>query len=84
MKTRFRGIYTCEEFFQALFDERQKFRDHGIKFIRGATLYYTPVDEYGDPVTPVHKNGEPMHGWSSDGPYRSAADIYDPPGGRKP
>ena len=27
MKTAFRGIYTVEEFFQALFEEREKFRE---------------------------------------------------------
>ncbi len=77
MKISFRGIYTLEEFFQALFDERQKLRDLGISHIRSGYLYYSPVDKFGDPVTLHHKNGQPMKGWTSDGPYQSAADRYD-------
>jgi len=76
MKVRFRGIYTLDEFFQAVYEERQKFEEHGIKHIRSASLYYTPVDEYGDPIQPAHKNGEPIESWNSDGPYRSAAQDF--------
>ena len=77
MQIAFRGLYTLNEFFQALFEERQKLRDLGISHIRSGHLYYTPVDKFGDPVTPKHKNGQPMKGWTSDGPYQSAADRYD-------
>lgn len=77
MKITFRGVYTLSEFFQALYQERHKLEDLGITHVRGAALYYQPVDEYGDPVSPRHPNGQPIQGWNSKGPYRSAAQEYD-------
>ena len=76
MRIQFRGIYSVEEFFQAFLEERERFRALGIKHIRGASLYYQPVDQYGDPVTPHHRNGDPVQGWTHNGPYRSAADYF--------
>ena len=76
MKVRFRGQYTLDEFFQALYDERAKFEEHGIEYIRSASLYYTPVDEYGEPVQLMCKRGEPLEGWTTDGPYPCAAKDF--------
>lgn len=76
MRVQFRGIYTIDEFFQAFMEEREKFKELGIKHIRGASLYYQPVDEYGDPASPRHHNGDPIDGWSHKGPYRSAAKDF--------
>jgi len=76
MKVRFRGIYTLDEFFQAVYEQRRTFEDHGIEYIRSASLYYTPVDAYGDSVQPQYSTGEPVEGWNSDGPYRTAAQDY--------
>jgi hypothetical protein len=76
MKVQFRGIYTIEEFFQAFLEEREKFKELGITHIRGASLYYQPVDKFGDSVTPRYRNGEPMDGWVYKGPYRSAVDDF--------
>lgn len=76
MKIAFRGVYTLDEFFQALYQERHKLKELGITHVRGASLFYQPVDECGDPVTLRHQNGEPMKGWTSKGPYRSAAQDY--------
>lgn len=77
MKIRFTGIYELDEFFQALWEERQKLRDLGVKYVRSPTLYYTPVDEHGDNVVFHHPTGEPMEGWKNRGPYRSAAREFD-------
>lgn len=76
MKVKFQGIYTTEEFFQAILEQRERFREYGIKHIRNASLYYQPVDEYGDPVTLRHRNGDPVEGWCNKGPYRSAAQDF--------
>ncbi len=76
MKIGFRGVYTLDELFQALYEERQNLAELGITHVRGASLYYTPVDEYGDEVVPRHRGGDPVMGWNSKGPYRSAADEY--------
>ena len=77
MKVSFHGIYTLEEFFQALYQEREKFEKLGIKYVRRAQLYYTPVDEYGEPVVPIDPDtGDPVKGWKSDGAYKSAAHDY--------
>ena len=76
MRLQFKGIYTMEEFFQAIWEERERFRELGITHIRGASLYYQPVDEFGDPVTPRHRNGEPIDGWVYRGRYRSAATDF--------
>ena len=50
MKVKFQGIYTIDEFYQALLEQRERFRDLGIKHVRNANLYCQPIDEYGDPV----------------------------------
>ena len=77
MKVSFRGIYTLEEFFQALYQEHEKFEKLGIKYIRRAHLYYTPVDEFGEPVVPIDPaTGEPAKNWKCDGAYKSAAHDY--------
>lgn len=76
MKVRFRGEFTLEEFFQALYDERARFEEKGITHVRSAYLYYTPIDEYGDPVQLTHCTGEPMEGWTTDGPYPCAAKDF--------
>lgn len=76
MKIRFQGIYTVDEFIQAMLEQREHFRELGIKHIRNANLYYQPVDEYGDPVTPRYRNGDPIEGWKDRGPYKSAASDF--------
>jgi hypothetical protein len=77
MKVSFRGIYSLDEFYQALFEEHKKFEELGIKHISRVQLYYTPVDEYGDPVVPRDPDtGEPLDGWKSNGAYHSAAHEY--------
>ncbi|MEQ8228193.1 MAG: hypothetical protein RIA64_08915 [Rhodospirillales bacterium] len=76
MRVKFQGIYTIDEFFQALLEQRERFHELGIKNIRHASLYYQPVDEFGDPVTPRHRNGDPIDGWKNKGPYKSAATDF--------
>lgn len=76
MRVKFQGIYTIDEFFQAILEQRERFRELGIKNIRHASLYYQPVDEFGDPVTPRHRNGDPIDGWKDKGPYKSAATDF--------
>jgi hypothetical protein len=77
MKVSFHGFYTLEEFFQALYQEHENFQKLGIKYIRRAHLYYTPVDEQGDPVVPTDPDtGRPANNWKSDGAYKSAARDY--------
>lgn len=76
MRVKFQGIYTIDEFIQAMLEQRERFHELGIKHIRNANLYYQPVDEYGDPVTPCYRNGDPVEGWNNKGPYKSAATDF--------
>lgn len=69
MHVTFRGIYTLDEFFQAVWDERPNFDRMGIQRLRSASIYYQPLDSYGDPVTLRYANGDAIDGWTHSGPY---------------
>ena len=51
--------------------------DFAVRYSRGATLYINPTNGFGDDVVP-RKNGKSVDKLYSSGPYRSAADSYDP------
>ncbi|HEX9595561.1 MAG TPA: hypothetical protein VF982_01670 [Anaerolineales bacterium] len=78
MKGTYHGFMSMDEFFQALFQDREEFfRRYNITHIRKATLYFTPTDEHGQPLSIVDRHGNPVDGYVSAGAYRSAADAYD-------
>lgn len=49
---------------------------YGVRYSLDATLYIRPTNGYGDDVAPRHASGEIVEKIYCDGPYRSAADMY--------
>jgi hypothetical protein len=84
MKGTYRDLMSVEEFFQALYQDRSFFAEHGITHIRSASLYFTPCDERGKPVTVRDVNGNTVEGYESAGCYHSAAEQYESAGGLEP
>ena len=62
---------------QALFEKIMEAEELGVRYSRGATLFINPTNGFGDDVEP-HKHGRVIEKLYSDGPYRSAADSYEP------
>ena len=77
MEGQYYGPMSIDDFFQALFQDRQFFTAHGITRINNATLYFHPCDEHGRPVIVRNKRGRPIDGYTSPGAYHAAADFYD-------
>jgi len=73
MQIKVKGEMTIAEIKQALFEKLQEVEDdHAVRFSRGATLYINPTNGFGDDVYPEVKK------IYSRGPYRAAADEYEP------
>lgn len=84
MKGSYRGVMSIEDFFQALFQDRSFFEEHGITHIRSAGLYFTPCNESGKDVTIRDSGGRVVEGYETAGCYHSAADGYDSAGELEP
>ena len=78
MKGKYGGPMTVDDLFQALYQDREFFRHHGITRLRGVYLYFTPCDEHGDPVIIADHAGNRLDGYISGGHYQSAAASYEP------
>lgn len=75
MKIRIKGEMTLAEIKQALWEMlAQAESKYAIRYSRGATLFINPTNGFGDDVTPLREDGQPMTDLNSRGPYRSAAD----------
>jgi len=77
MKGKYPGIMPVKEFFQALYQDSDFFKKHGIHYIRNTSLYFTPCDEHGEPLTVRNSNGDVIDGFKSSGAYKCAADFYE-------
>lgn len=77
MKGKYPGLMPVEDLFQALFQDREFFAKHGIRYIRNTALYFTPCDENGNPVTVRNSQGDVIDGYVSAGAYHSAADHFE-------
>ena len=77
MQIKIRGEMSIAEIRQALFEKIIEAEELGVRYSRGATLFINPTNGFGDDVEP-HKQGRRIDKLYSDGPYRSAADIYEP------
>ncbi len=77
MKGKYGGPIAVDDFYQALYQDREFFKRHGITHIRNTYLYFTPCDENGIPVIIADAGGNPIDGYVSAGGYRSAADAYE-------
>ena len=80
MKGTYRGRMSVDELFQALFQDRSFFEQHGITHLRSASLYFTPCDENGNDVRISDENGRTVEGYETSGGYKSAAEHYDSDG----
>lgn len=77
MKGKYGGPMTVDQFFQALYQDRDFFHRHNITHLRATYLYFTPCNEFGEPVGIYDQAGNPIDGYLSAGGYQSAADFYD-------
>ena len=78
MQIKVKGEMTIAEIRQALFEKLNEIEnDYAVRYSRGATLYINPTNGFGDDVEP-RKHGRTVDKLFSSGPYRSAADDYEP------
>ena len=84
MKGTYRDLMSVDDFFQALFQDREFFREHGITHIRSASLYFTPCDPSGKALTIYDRQGGQVDGYQTAGCYHSAADGYGEAGDLEP
>ncbi len=77
MKGKYGGPMPLEDFYQALFQDKEFFERHNITHLRATYLYFTPCDQYGQPVIIRDAAGNPIDGYMSAGGYHCAADSYD-------
>ena len=77
MEIKIRGEMSIAEIRQALFEKIAEAEELGVRYSRGATLFINPTNGFGSDVVP-RKNGNSVQKLYSSGPYRSAADKYDP------
>ena len=77
MKGKYSGIQSVEDFLQALFQDHEFFRKHGITHIRDVNLYFTPCDENGTPLAVRNSNGDVIDGFRGSGAYKCVADTLD-------
>ncbi len=77
MEIKVRGEMSIAEIRQALFEKILEAEEMGVRYSRGATLFINPTTGFGDDVEP-RKHGRTVDKLYSSGPYRSAADRYEP------
>lgn len=78
MQIKVRGEMSMADIRQALFEKLNELEeDLAVRYSRGATLYINPTNGFGDDVEP-RKHGRSVDKLYSDGPYKSAADKYEP------
>ena len=77
MKGKYDGPITVDDLFQALYQDRGFFDRHAITHVKSAYLYFTPCNEFGEPVLVFDQLGNLIDGYISAGAYHSAADAYE-------
>ena len=77
MQIQVGGEMSIAEIRQALFEKILQAEEMGVRYSRGATLFINPTNGFGDDVKP-RKHGRTVDKLYSSGPYRSAADRYEP------
>jgi hypothetical protein len=77
MKGKYPGVMPVKEFYQALYQDASFFDTHGIRYISNISIYFTPCDEFGDPVAIHNRNGDVVDGFISSGAYQCAADLVE-------
>jgi hypothetical protein len=78
MQITIRGALTLQELKQALFEKLNEVEDDfALHHSQGATLYFNPTNEIGEPVL-LRRDGKAVSKIFMDGPYRSKADELVP------
>jgi len=77
MEIKVRGEMSIAEIRQALFEKIIEAEEMGVRYTQGATLFLNPTNGFGDKIEP-RKHGKIVKKLNSSGPYKSAADKYDP------
>lgn len=77
MKGKYGGPIAVNNLFQALYEDKVFFDEHGILYLKGVYLYFTPCDHIGQAVAIRDKWGRPIVGYASTGGYHSAAEAYE-------
>lgn len=79
MQIKVKGEMTIAEIKHALFEKLCEIEDRfAVRYSLGATLYIRPTNGFGDDVSPRYSTGEEVTKLYSTGPYRSAAEDYEP------
>jgi hypothetical protein len=72
------AVITVDQFCQAIFQDRAMFfEQHGIEYLRSASLFFTPCTIRGRPITIYDELGKVTDEYTSSRCYRCAADTYD-------
>lgn len=80
MKGKYQRVMSVDDLFQALFQDKSFFEEHGITHVRYPALYFTPCDAAGNEVKIRDENGVLVEGYETAGCYHSAADGYETTG----
>lgn len=79
MQIRLIGEMSIAELRQALFETINEIEDEfALRFSYGAVLFINPTDGLGEKVSPRNRLGHQVKKVTKKGPYRAAADQYDP------
>lgn len=79
MQIRLTGEMSFAELRQALIETINEIEDeYRLRHSRGAVLFINPVDAVGEKVIARNRLGRTISKVTKKGPYRSAADQYDP------
>ena len=78
MQGEYKGLWSIDEFCQALLQDRELFfRRLGITHICDVALLFTASDTRNQELTIYERTGEQVIGYINSGPYNCAADSYD-------
>jgi hypothetical protein len=79
MEIKVHGEMSIAEIRHALFEQLCHLEaNFCVRYARGATLFITPTNGFGDQITPRDHAGSELTKLNCRGPYRSAADEYKP------
>lgn len=79
MKIRITGEMSTSEIGQAVLEQLNELEiEHAIRYSRGATLYINPTNGFGSEIYVLSQSGKKIEEMSCTGPYKSAADEYEP------
>ena len=77
IQIKVKGEFTVSEARQALFEKLQELEDdYAVRHVRNLSLYLTPTNGFGDEVVPHNHAGQKVDTLYSQGPYRSAAEVF--------